>query len=89
MIDTNSEKARKIIENNIYITIATASKDGLPWISPVYSAHDKDYTFYWISPMDTLHSRLIRENHRVAIVIFDSRAPEGTGEGVYIKDKGL
>ncbi len=88
MTDQNSEKARKIIADNKYITFATASKDGVPWVTPVYSARDiKTYTFYWISPKNTLHSQLIRNNEQIAIVIFDSRAPEGTGEGVYIRAK--
>lgn len=82
-----TKKAREIIESNIYMTIATAAKDGKPWISPVFFAYDRNYTLYWVSNKDSLHSRLIRENPKVAIVIFDSRAPEGEGDGVYLEAK--
>lgn len=87
MKDSNVKKARGIIEKILYITIATASKDGKPWNSPVYSAFDEDYNFYWASWRENQHSKNIKENNQVFIVIYDSTVPEGTGEGVYIKAK--
>jgi len=80
-----SEQAKKIIASNIYMTVATASKESKPWISPVFFAYDKTYNLYWASNKDALHSKLIRQNNDVAIVIFDSRAPEGEGDGVYFE----
>lgn len=85
MNDDLNVRARKIIEENVYITIATATLDGDPWISPLWAVHDKTYNFYWGSPVNTRHSRLIKENERASVVIFDSKAPEGTGEGVYFQ----
>ena len=84
--DLNS-KAKKIIEKILYITIATVSKDGQPWNSPVYSAFDKNYNFYWASDKNGQHSKNITENENIFIVIYDSTVPEGTGEGVYVKAK--
>jgi len=81
------KKARKIIEKILYITIATVSKDGKPWNSPVYSAFDENYNFYWASWKENQHSKNIRENNNVFIVVYDSTVPEGTGEGVYIQAK--
>lgn len=85
MSDSHSKKAAEIINRILYITIATASKDGQPWNSPVYSAFDKDLNFYWSSDKDSQHSKNIRENKNVFLAIYDSTVPEGTGEGVYIK----
>lgn len=85
--DSNIAKARGIIEKILYITIATSSKDGKPWNSPVYSACDEDYNFFWASWRENQHSKNIRENSNVFIVIYDSTVPEGTGEGVYIRAK--
>lgn len=87
MKDSNIEKARKIIEKILYITIATSSKDGKPWNSPVYSAYDENYNFYWASWKENQHSKNIRDNNNVFIVIYDSTVPEGTGEGIYIQAK--
>ncbi|MCL4392359.1 pyridoxamine 5'-phosphate oxidase family protein [Patescibacteria group bacterium] len=82
-----TKKAKEIIAKIIYITVATVSKDGEPWNSPVYSAFDSDYNFYWVSPTATQHSKNIKENGKAFLVIYDSTAPEGTGDGVYIKAK--
>lgn len=82
-MSTFDEKARKIIKDNLYITIATASKNGEPWVSPLYCAFDKNYNFYWVSPHKTKHQQFAIQNNRTAFVLFDSSMPEGTGEGVY------
>lgn len=69
------------------MTIATANKNAEPWISPVVFGYDENYNLYWFSDKDSKHSKLIYQNNRVAVVIFDSKAPEGTGDGVYIVGK--
>lgn len=79
--------AKKIIEKILYITIASVTPEGLPWNSPVYLAYDKNYNFYWASWKDNQHSKNIRNNPNVYIVIYDSTVPEGTGQGVYIQAK--
>lgn len=78
------EEARKIIQNNIYMTIATSDKKGNPWISPVAFSYDSDHNLYWASEKTSKHSKLIKKNNKVAVVIFDSSAPEGQGNGVYL-----
>ncbi len=89
MSDLNSEKARNIIKNNFFMTIASATKDAEPWITPVYYAFDKNYTFYWYSGKNTKHSSLISKNNRVAIAIFNSNASEEEAGGVYITGKAF
>ena len=81
------EKAKQILQKILYITLATATKDGMPWNSPVYSAFDENYNFYWASDHNGQHSKNIKENPNVFIVVYDSTAHEGTGAGVYIKAK--
>ncbi len=79
------QKAKKIISENIYCVIATSSLDSRPWISPVFFAYDSKFNLYWISNKDAHHSDLVRKNQNIAIVIFNSRAPEGEGDGVYFE----
>lgn len=88
-MEDNKAKAKRIIEKILYITIATASKDGAPWNTPVYSAFDENYNFFWASDKNSVHSKNISENNRVALVIYDSTVPEGTGEGVYVQAKAF
>ena len=87
MNDTN--RAKEIISKIIYITIASVSKEGQPWNTPVYSAFDEQYNFFWASWKEDEHSKNIRDNSQVFIVIYDSTVPEGTGRGVYVKAKAF
>jgi hypothetical protein len=76
--------ARKIIDRNRYMVVATADPSGQPWPSPVYFAHRDYRSLFWVSDPDSVHSRNLRERREVGIAIFDSRAKVGTGKGVYI-----
>ena len=77
--------AKAIIDENIYMALGTADETGLPWVSPVYYASRAYTDFYWVSSPDARHSRNIAVRSRISIVIFDSRAPIGTGQGVYME----
>lgn len=80
-----SERAKEIISKIIYITVATVSKDGHPWNAPVFAAYDKNYNFYWGTYKESQKSKNILSNKNIFLVIYDSNAAPGTGEGVYIK----
>ncbi|PJE61157.1 hypothetical protein COU86_00810 [Candidatus Roizmanbacteria bacterium CG10_big_fil_rev_8_21_14_0_10_36_26] len=77
----------KILQENLYMTISVASKDGDPWIANLYYVYDKNYNFYWYSPKNSLHSQRIKENPTVALAIFDSTAVGDDVDAVYIKAK--
>lgn len=85
MNDLLLKKAKEIIEKNIYITLATVGEDGLPWASPLYAAYDEDYNFYWSSDRSSKHSQNIDFQNTISFVIFDSTAPWGEGESVFIE----
>lgn len=78
--------ARKIVEENLYMTIASSSRSR-PWVSPVFFAHDSCFNFYWSSAKNSLHSRLIARNSSVAVVVFSSSAAEGTADALYMTGK--
>ena len=78
-------RAKEIISQIKYVVIATASKDAQPWNTPVTAAFDETYNFYWTSMANTQHSKNIRENANVYIVIFDSTVPQNEGGAVYVK----
>ena len=85
MSDLHNKRAAEIINKILYATIATVSDEGQPWNSPVYSGFDNELNFYWSSDKDSQHSKNIRANGRIFIVIYDSTAEAGSGEGVYIQ----
>ena len=76
--------AREIIDTNLYMVLATADETGRPWASPVYFANAGYAEFFWVSSPGATHSRNIARRPEVGIVIFDSRARIGTGQGVYM-----
>jgi Pyridoxamine 5'-phosphate oxidase len=76
--------ARAIIEDNLYMALGTSDEQGQPWVSPVYYAHAGYREFYWVSLPEAAHSRNIAVRPQISIVIFDSQAPIGTGQGVYL-----
>ncbi|HEX6526313.1 MAG TPA: pyridoxamine 5'-phosphate oxidase family protein [Streptosporangiaceae bacterium] len=73
-----------IIEASRYLVLATADAAGRPWSSPVYFAHIGFTEFFWVSSPDVTHSRNIAVRPEVGIAVFDSQAPIGTGQGVYM-----
>jgi uncharacterized protein YhbP (UPF0306 family) len=76
--------ARSIIDSNFYMTLGTADQNGRPWASPVYYAHEGYAEFFWVSFPEATHSRNIAARPEVSTVIFDSRTPIGSGQGVYV-----
>jgi hypothetical protein len=76
--------ARAVIEANKYMTLATADAAGRPWASPVYYTPEGHDVFYWVSSPDSVHSRNLAQRPELSIVIFDSQAPIGAAEAVYM-----
>jgi hypothetical protein len=74
----------EIIEASRYLVLATADATGRPWSSPLYFAHIDFTEFFWVSSPDVTHSRNIAARPEVAIVVFDSQAEIGVGQGVYM-----
>jgi nitroimidazol reductase NimA-like FMN-containing flavoprotein (pyridoxamine 5'-phosphate oxidase superfamily) len=80
----SAEVVRSIVDANAYMTLATADEHGSPWASPVWYATADDREFVWVSAPQARHSRNLARRPDLAIVIFDSRQPPGTGEAVYL-----
>jgi Pyridoxamine 5'-phosphate oxidase len=76
--------AKNIIDSMMYMVLGTADASGQPWVSPVYFASAGYREFYWVSSPEAKHSRNIAVRSQISIVIFDSRVPIGTGQGVYM-----
>src|SRR6266540_2386235 len=77
--------ARRLVDANVYLTLATADDSGRPWATPVwYAARDCD-EFVWVSRPDARHSLNIAARPEVGIVIFDSTVPVGGAAAVYVE----
>jgi hypothetical protein len=78
------ERARHVIDTNRYLTLGTTEPDHRPRLSPVYFTHVDYRDFYWVSSPTARHSVNIADRPEIAIVIFDSTAPIGQGQAVYV-----
>jgi pyridoxine/pyridoxamine 5'-phosphate oxidase len=76
--------AREIVDQSNYMVVATADQSGQPWASPVLYAHLSYRDLFWVSEPDATHSRNLRDRREVGAVIFDSAAPLGERQGVYV-----
>ncbi|NED97229.1 pyridoxamine 5'-phosphate oxidase family protein [Phytoactinopolyspora alkaliphila] len=77
--------ARRIIDSNCYLTLATADADGRPWATPVWFASERYTDFIWLSRTSTRHSANIARRPEVGIVVFDSTVPIDQGQAVYVE----
>ncbi|QNE19415.1 pyridoxamine 5'-phosphate oxidase family protein [Kribbella qitaiheensis] len=86
---TPQDVARRIVDANQYMTLATADRDGRPWASPVCYTSDGGRDFYWASRPESRHSSNLADRSEVGIVIFDSQVPLFVGEAVYLTAHAL
>jgi nitroimidazol reductase NimA-like FMN-containing flavoprotein (pyridoxamine 5'-phosphate oxidase superfamily) len=85
MTEDRAAIARRIIDANNYLTLATADADGTPWATPVWFAYERYTDFLWLSRTSTRHSANIARRPEVGIVVFDSTVPIGAGQAVYVE----
>lgn len=87
MSEFHEGRAASLLRSVIYMIVGTSSNEGAPWSSPVYFSCDEEVNLYWASDKQSVHSRNIRDNDQVLLVVYNSAAPEGKfiGEGVYFE----
>jgi general stress protein 26 len=76
------DKVKNLIENSNYFTIATTN-NMLPLVTPVFFVSYQG-NFYWVSSIESNHSKNIESNPNVSIVIFDTNDIIGEGFGLYM-----
>jgi nitroimidazol reductase NimA-like FMN-containing flavoprotein (pyridoxamine 5'-phosphate oxidase superfamily) len=69
--------ARSSIDENRYMTLATADEHGSPWASPVWYSPVEYLEFLWVSVPEARHSENLAVRPELAIVIFDSHEAGG------------
>jgi uncharacterized protein YhbP (UPF0306 family) len=84
-VENLSARARRLIDDAMYLTLATADDDGRPWASPLWFAPSGYSEFLWVSDPEARHSRNLTSRPEVAIVIFDSTVGIGAAEAVYVE----
>ncbi len=75
----------RLLAENRYLVLGTADGDGRPWATPVFFAADGDHRILWVSAPESRHSRNIATRSEVALTVFDSHAPIGGAEALYLE----
>lgn len=68
-----------------YLVLGTADPVGSPWVTPVFFVADGTDRVLWVSSPESRHSRNIARNPAVAITVFDTAAPIGGAEALYLE----
>ncbi|GAA2985901.1 pyridoxamine 5'-phosphate oxidase family protein [Streptosporangium longisporum] len=79
------EAVPRLLGGNRYLVLATADREGRPWATPVFFAARDEDRLFWVSAPDSRHSRNIAGRPDVAITVFDSHAPVGGAEALYLE----
>ena len=79
------ETVPRLLAQHRYLVLGTADAKGRPWVTPVFYAADDEHRVLWVSSSDSRHSRNISARPTLAITIFDSHAPVGEAEAIYLE----
>ncbi|SDL20730.1 Pyridoxamine 5'-phosphate oxidase [Nonomuraea jiangxiensis] len=79
------ETVPRLLGDSRYLVLATADRQGRPWATPVFFAARDEDRLFWVSAPDSRHSRNLAERPDVAITVFDSHAPVGGAEALYLE----
>jgi nitroimidazol reductase NimA-like FMN-containing flavoprotein (pyridoxamine 5'-phosphate oxidase superfamily) len=90
MSDTSTpqQRAQRLIDVGIDMTLATVGADGQPWVSPLFYVPDGAYDIYWTSGREARHSENIRATARAAIVIVEPD-PEARVDALYMSARAV
>ena len=83
-MDELADRARAVIEDNLYMVLGTTEPEGAARVSPVYFTQHEFRDFFWVSSPDAHHSRNVQAHPAVTAVIFDSTLPPGQSAAVYL-----
>ena len=79
------ETVPRLLGSLHYMVLATADPAGHPWATPVFFVADGTDRVLWISSPDSRHSRNLADRPDVAITVFDTHAPIGKAEALYLE----
>jgi len=79
------ETVPRLLAEHHYLVLGTVDDDGGPWVTPLFYAADGDSRVVWVSSPDSRHSGNLTARPAVAITLFDTHAPIGGAEAVYLE----
>lgn len=78
------EIAKLIFEKGYLMSLGTVDEGGV-WVSDLIYVNDENFNIYWLSRVDTRHSKAIMQNPKVACAITVNNDKEGQDMGLQIE----
>jgi nitroimidazol reductase NimA-like FMN-containing flavoprotein (pyridoxamine 5'-phosphate oxidase superfamily) len=71
----DSKQAKDLLREVRYCVLASVTSSGQPWVTPLFYNYDESYNLIWESAREAMHSQLLVQDARVAIVVaqFDEK----------------
>lgn len=79
---TPRERARRLLDEQQNLVLATVDAAAIPWIAPVFYVPDEHYELFWTSDREARHSANVRATGTAAIVVYRAE-PGQPVDGVY------
>jgi Pyridoxamine 5'-phosphate oxidase len=79
------ETVPRLLALHRYLVLGTVDPGGSPWVTPVFFAAEGERRVLWVSSPDSRHSRNIAARPDVAVTVFDTQAPIGGAEALYLE----
>jgi len=70
--EPNYELARKVLQANEFMSLASSTADGDPWVVAVRNRGYIGGCLKWSSDPSRMHSEMIKQNPRIGYLIYDS-----------------
>lgn len=83
MLDVKS-LIHKILQKGHIASLASVDDSG-PWVSDVIYTFDENFNLYWISQVESRHSKAFVNNSKAACSITIAEKPEGKGVGIQME----
>jgi hypothetical protein len=75
----------RLLGEHRYLVLGTADGDGRPWVTPVFYSAAGEHRLLWVSAPGSRHSQNIAARPEVAITIYDTHAPDGGAQALYLE----
>jgi hypothetical protein len=78
------QRAHRILTQNRYCTLATCSRAGLPWATPLLFVADRRWHLFWSSAIAAHHSQNLYQHPPCAITIYGAAVEDYPAYGLYL-----
>ena len=77
------KRAHRTLQEVPHASLASVTPDGNPWNTPLYIAVDTNFDVYWVSSLESVHSKNVANRPEAMLTIYRTDRPDESGAAVY------